>query len=95
VPEAGQLVNWRADSEGRSIKFLVRGMTMGTPFSESEAFALARKPEHTSRSTARSSPPRWATRRYENARALHPERREHDEKVAAASSDDAEGVPMT
>jgi hypothetical protein len=30
--------------------------------------------------------PRWATRRYENARALHQERRQHDEKVAAAQA---------
>jgi hypothetical protein len=36
-----QLIAWRTDEQGHSIKYLVRDMVMATLFAESEAFAIA------------------------------------------------------
>jgi len=41
---AEQLIHWRTDSDGNSIKHLVRDMVMATLFAESEAFVVANRP---------------------------------------------------
>lgn len=55
-----QLVAWRTDEEGRSLKHLKRDMVMATLFAESEAFLVAKK--DTERPRVRRRPvPRFAT----------------------------------
>ena len=54
-----QLVAWRTNAEGHSIKHLVRDMVMATLFAESEAFALANRPPKIL-TQDRSRVPDWA-----------------------------------
>jgi len=79
-----QLVSWRVDDEGHSIKHLVRDLVMSTLFAESEAFALANRSETHVKIRSQVKPPRWVTMRYTNARRAADERREYEAKVNAA-----------
>lgn len=66
-----QLVAWRTDEQGHSIKYLVRDLVMATLFAESEAFALASRNADGSQRVPRKLPiwaknrtvPRWATKK--------------------------------
>jgi hypothetical protein len=55
-----QLVQWRTDEAGHSIKYLVRDMVMATLFAESEAFVAARRGE-VKLTPRKSRVPRFAT----------------------------------
>lgn len=62
-----QLVSWRTDDDGHSIKYLVRDLVMATLFAESEAFVLANRdpdrrpppPRKTPMWVKKRTVPRW------------------------------------
>ncbi len=81
-----QLCAWRTDDEGHSVKHLKRDMVMATLFAESEAFALSNRSATHVKIHSQVKPPRWAMRRFENARVQRELQRDHDEKVAAAQA---------
>jgi hypothetical protein len=62
LPPIGRLVQV-TDDEGHSIKHLKRDMVMATLFAESEAFALANRPETKVKIRSKVRPPRWAMKR--------------------------------
>jgi hypothetical protein len=57
-----QLIAWRTDEQGHSIKYLVRDMVMATLFAESEAFAIAARNSDGSPRVPRKLPI-WAKKR--------------------------------
>jgi hypothetical protein len=61
-----QLVAWRTDDDGNSIKHLVRDMVMATLFAESEAFVLAnRNNDRKVQVRSQVTPPKWVRKRHE------------------------------